>query len=446
MNDATLQRIVKRINEGKCLVILGPHLLGSNGSSTLALLNQHLADNLGDKVRYYAEDGFVSFDDKTRELLIEDEVEGFFKSLAPNDLYRKLAEIPFSMVINTAPDTTLNEVLKEKGIGFDYDFYHKGQAPKTPAKTQSRYLYNIFGDYREIDSMVLTYKDLYEYLQSIMGDNGLKIKSMLREAKSVLFFGFSFDKWYFQLLLWLMQVEDKLLNSHDITQEAIKHFYHEEFDVEFFENNTATEIIEALYKAKAEGQITEPEQQAVANTELYISYAWQGASEEMANLIESTLTANQIRLVRDKNDLGYKGGITEFMNRIGKAKGVVVVVSDKYLNSGYCMYELTEIYRQQHFKDRIFPIVLEDAKIFDATGQLEYKKKWKERLEKLDGEIRSSGAEALNTLGEQYKGFKVIYDEFDTIVKQLADMNVLTPDIHKDTHFQALIDKIRAIP
>lgn len=446
MNDATLQRIVKRINEGKCLVILGPHLLDAGGNSTLALLNKHLSENLGDKVRYYAGEGFVSFDDKTRELLIEDEVEDFFNALQPNELYRKVAEIPFSMVINTAPDTTLNKVLNEKGIGFDYDFYHKGQTPKDPVKTQSRYLYNIFGDYREIDSMVLTYKDLYEYLQSIMGDNGLKIKSMLREAKSVLFFGFSFDKWYFQLLLWLMQIEDKLLNSHDINQAEIKNFYHEEFDVEFFENNTATELIEALYKAKSDGQITESAPQVVASTELYISYAWQGASEEMANLIESTLTANQIRLVRDKNDLGYKGGITEFMNRIGKAKGVVVVVSDKYLNSGYCMYELTEIYRHEDFRGRIFPIVLEDAKIFDANGRLEYKKKWKERLDKLDEEIRNSGAEALNTLGEQYKGFKVIYDEFDDIVKQLSDMNVLTPDIHKSTHFEELIKAIRAIP
>lgn len=446
MNEATLQRIVKRINEGKCLVILGPHLLDADGASLHTRLNQHLADNLGDKVRYYAGEGFVSFDAKTRELLIEDEVEGFFESLEPNELYRKVAEIPFSMVINTAPDLTLNKVLKEKGIGFDYDFYHKGQAPKDPVKSQPRYIYNIFGDYRELDSMVLTYKDLYEYLQSIMGDNGLKIKGILREAKYVLFFGFSFDKWYFQLLLWLMQIEDKLLNSHDIKQEDIKNFYHEEFDVEFFENNTASEVIEALYRAKSEGLITAPEPQAVSSTELYISYAWQGASEEMANLIESTLKSNQIRLVRDKSDLGYKGGITEFMNRIGKAKGVVVVVSDKYLKSGYCMYELTEIYRHADFKGRIFPIVMEDAKIFDPNGRLAYKMEWKQRLEKLDEEIRSAGAEALGTLGEQYKGFKRIYDEFDAIVSQLSDMNVLTPDIHKSTHFEELIKAIRAIP
>lgn len=443
MKDATLQRIIKRINEGSCLVILGPQLLSEDGRSIHARLNEYLSESLGDKVRYYDDQEFVSFDTKTRELLIEDEVSDFFEALQPNELYQKIADIPFPLIINTAPDVTLNKVLKDKGIGFDYDFYHKGQAPKEPNKTQTRYIYNIFGDHRELDSMILTYRDLYEYLHSIMGDNGLKIKSILREAKTVLFFGFSFDKWYFQLLLWLMQIEDKLLNSHDITQDNIKHFYHSEFDVEFFENSTAAQIIDALHQARTEGQIGEPEAQKVAPTEIFISYAWKGASEEMANLIETTLEANQIRLVRDKNDLGYKGGIMEFMNRIGEAKGVVVIVSDKYLKSGYCMYELTEIYRHKDFEGRIFPIVLEDAMIFDVNKRLEYKQEWKKKLDELDEEIKRSGAEALKTIGVEYERFKRIYDDFDTIINKVADMNVLTPDIHKSTHFEELIKAIR---
>lgn len=443
MKEATLQRIIKRINEGQCLVILGPQLLSADGTSTHAMLNEHLSGELGSKVRCYDEKEFISFDTKTRELLIEDEVASFFDQLKPNELYQKIADIPFPLIINTAPDTTLNNLLKEKGIGFDYDFYHKGRAPKEPGKTQARYIYNIFGDHRELDSMILTYRDLYEYLHSIMGDNGLKIKGLLRETKAVLFFGFSFDKWYFQLLLWLMQIEDKLLNSHDITQENIKHFYHEEFDVEFFENSSAAELIEALHKALQDGQITEPEAQKVASTEIFISYAWKGASEEMANLIETTLQANQIHLVRDKNDLGYKGGITEFMNRIGQAKGVVVIVSDKYLKSGYCMYELSEIYRHKDFEGRIFPIVLEDALIFDVNKRLEYKQAWKQKLDELDEEIKRSGAEALQTIGTEYEKFKRIYDDFDTVVNKLANMNVLTPDIHKSTHFEELIKAIR---
>ncbi|MDG1571162.1 toll/interleukin-1 receptor domain-containing protein [Robiginitalea sp. M366] len=443
MNEATLQRIIKRINEGQCLVILGPQLLSPDGTGIHTLLNQHLTETLGSKVRCYDDQEFISFDAKTRELLIEDEVSDFFEGLQANDLYRKIADIPFPLIINTAPDVTLNQILKEKGIGFDYDFYHKGRAPKEPAKTQARYLYNIFGDHRELDSMILTYRDLYEYLHSIMGDNGLKIKSLLRESKTVLFFGFSFDKWYFQLLLWLMQIEDKLLNSHDINQESIKHLYHEEFDVEFFENSTAAEIIDALHKALEAGQIQEPEAQKVAPTEIYISYAWKGASEEMANLIETTLQANEIHLVRDKNDLGYKGGITEFMNRIGQAKGVVVIVSDKYLKSGYCMYELSEIYRHADFEGRIFPIVLEDAMIFDVNKRLEYKQEWKQKLDALDEEIKRSGAEALQTIGAEYEKFKRIYDDFDRIINKVSDMNVLTPDIHKSTHFEDLIKAIR---
>jgi hypothetical protein len=444
MKEATLQRIVNRINEGKCLVILGPQLLSADGTGINALLNKYLIDNLGDRVRYYGEEGFLSFDEKTRNLRIQDPIEDFFKNLQPNDIYRKLAEIPFSMVINTSPDITLNKAFEEKGIAFDYDFYHKGKAPQEPLRTNTTFIYNIFGDYREIDSMILTFKDLYQYLFSIMGDNGLKIKARLRETQAVLFFGFSFDKWYFQLLLMLMEVEDKLLNSHDITQQNIKNFYHEEFDVEFFDDNTAAQIIEEIYQAKTGGQIQAPVTSEEPLFELYVSYAWGGASEEMVEKLESTLQTNRIHLIRDKRDLSYKELISKFMDRIGEAKGIVVVISDKYLKSAYCMYELTEIYSHSDFVGRIFPIVMEDAKIQGTSKELlDYKQYWKNKMEEINTEIKNTGAEAMITMGDEYNVCKRIYDDFDKMSKILKDMNSLTPEIHLTTNFKALIKAIK---
>ncbi len=106
----------------------------------------------------------------------------------------------------------------------------------------------------------------------------------------------------------------------------------------------------------------------MSKTEIFLSYAWGGESEQIINELDNAFRERGIVLIRDKRDLGFKGMITDFMKRIGKGSAVVTVISDKYLKSPYCMFELLEIYRNQNFGERIYPIVLEDAKIFDPIA------------------------------------------------------------------------------
>jgi hypothetical protein len=70
--------------------------------------------------------------------------------------------------------------------------------------------------------------------------------------------------------------------------------------------------------------------------EIFISYAWRGESEEFVNRLDEVFQSQGITIVRDKRDLGYKGLIKEFMQRIGKGKCVIVVISDRYLKSPNC--------------------------------------------------------------------------------------------------------------
>jgi internalin A len=54
--------------------------------------------------------------------------------------------------------------------------------------------------------------------------------------------------------------------------------------------------------------------------EIFISYAWGGKSEQFVNQLDETLQAKGIKIIRDKRDLGYKGLIKAFMERIGRGK------------------------------------------------------------------------------------------------------------------------------
>ncbi len=444
MKKTTINRILKRIEERKCLVILGPELLCENSGSINSQLNKYLTESYSTKVKHYVDDEFLNITPKVR-LIIEDDIKDFYDQLQPTDVYRQISEIPFSMIINTAPDTILNKTFEEKGIGFDYDYYRKYEAPQEIIRKNKTLIYNIFGDNTDINSLILTFDDLFEYLFSIMGDNELKIKSDLRNSTAVLFFGFSFDKWYFKLLLRLMQVnENKLLHSHDIEQETIKNFFAEEFEVEFFENETATEIINQIHQQAIDNDIIQQSKtEKLSKYEIFVSYAWGGESEKIVNKLDTTLQEKGILIVRDKRDLGFKGIITDFMNRIGKGKGIVVVVSDKYLKSPYCMYELLEIYRNLEFTERIFPIVMGDANIFEPLPRLQYLKYWRDKKEELDAAIKGFGADAITVIGDDYKIYKRVFDNFGEVVNILKDINSLTPDMHRSSDFEALITAVK---
>src|SRR5215467_12997267 len=122
---------------------------------------------------------------------------------------------------------------------------------------------------------------------------------------------------------------------------------------------------------------------------VFISYAWGGESEQLANKIDEELKKEGVRLIRDKRDLGFKGSIKEFMERIGRGNCVITVISDKYLRSKNCMFELLEIAENQNFYDRIFPIVLRDADIYDGVNRVNYIKYWDNKIAELNSAIKS---------------------------------------------------------
>jgi hypothetical protein len=119
---------------------------------------------------------------------------------------------------------------------------------------------------------------------------------------------------------------------------------------------------------------------AKPNKEVFISYGWGEEREELVDKLEQALKDKKIPIVRDKNEVGYKERIKNFMKRIGRGRCVIVVISKKYIESESCMFELVEIASNGDFYDRIFPIVLEDAEIYKPVERLKYVKHWEEQI------------------------------------------------------------------
>jgi hypothetical protein len=176
---------------------------------------------------------------------------------------------------------------------------------------------------------------------------------------------------------------------------------------------------------------------------VFISYAWGGEREEIVNQIYQALQTRGIRIIRDKRDLGYKGSISEFMERIGQGNCVIVVISDKYLRSKNCMFELVEIAENKQFADRIFPVILPDARIYDAVERLDYVDYWEKEKAKLNEKMRSlTDLSNLQGVREELDNYDRFRDKISGLTSTLKDMNTLTPDMHRDTDFNELYTAI----
>ena len=179
---------------------------------------------------------------------------------------------------------------------------------------------------------------------------------------------------------------------------------------------------------------------------VFISYAWGQEGEErekIVNQLDQSLQRRGLKIIRDKRDLGYKGSIRDFMTRIGEGDCVIVVLSDKYLRSKNCMFELVEIAENKQFADRIFPIILPDAKIYDAVDRINYIEYWEQEKAELNEQIRTlkdlSNIQGVSAELNDYDRFR---DEIDRLTSILKDMNTLTPDMLREADFQQLYDAL----
>jgi internalin A len=181
-------------------------------------------------------------------------------------------------------------------------------------------------------------------------------------------------------------------------------------------------------------QITaRPELPPKSTPEIFVSYAWGDDSAddarrrtEVVDRLCKTLEKYGWHILRDSKVLRAGELISGFMKRIGLADHVIVVLSDKYLRSAYCMTELHYIYQRslgekEDFLNRIVPLLLDDARFGTPEERVEYAKHWEARYLKLKSDLDYLAV-------EDFALYKATKDWHNRIGDMLAYVNdVLSP-------------------
>lgn len=178
--------------------------------------------------------------------------------------------------------------------------------------------------------------------------------------------------------------------------------------------------------------------------EIFVSYKWDADSEALVDEIQRRMSERGVLITRDKTEINYRDSIQQFMNRIGTGKCVIVILGQAYLESKNCMYELTQIASRPEFARCVYPIVMADAGIFDAMTKVRYVKYWENKRAELDAAMKEIGQEHLEGIRDDLDLYEDIRNTIAGITSVLADMNTLTPEMHRGTDFEQLYTQLAA--
>jgi hypothetical protein len=266
-----LANLAQDISNGSCVLLIGPDVLTIEGESLQVNMRRYLYSNYRQHISlYYEREQFFLFERNGKPKALRG-VKTYFRNLRTDfSVYRKIAAIPFHLVVSINPDNYLLDIMRASGVNTAFQYFeHKGvgNAPVAEPTADNPLLYNLCGSIDKDESLILDYDDLWQFMKRTLNPEGLpdNLLTTLKNANSFLFLGFSFDKWYSQLLLRLLSdvhrtnfVLKTTHLDHDVTDFLVR-----QFNVEFPTVEGNHDFFDALYeKCAADNMLRKPTETA----------------------------------------------------------------------------------------------------------------------------------------------------------------------------------------
>lgn len=162
---------------------------------------------------------------------------------------------------------------------------------------------------------------------------------------------------------------------------------------------------------------------------IFLSYCWDDS--ELANHISDYFKNNQkVKLHRDVIKIGKWRSIKEYMQSISDMDYTILLISDAYLKSANCMYEVLELMKDRNYRNKIFPAIT-NAAIYKPVNRARYVKHWENEFIQLEKELKKISVENLGNLNEDLKTYQNIASSMAEFLDVISDMN--NPEIQEVT-------------
>lgn len=193
----------------------------------------------------------------------------------------------------------------------------------------------------------------------------------------------------------------KLLNT-DVNSK-VEHFQFEGNNLFYISIDKSIDLVkvnEIPFIITPDGELSEMKTKTI-----FLSYCH--ADADLANIVEKSLNKHDdISVSRDINITQYRDDLDEFMKTIRNHDFVVSIVTNKYLKSLNCMYEITELMKDSNFDDKLLFIIVNqddikyykedsrydnfEAGIYDFNKRLSYITYWNNKKEEMEESLKSA--------------------------------------------------------
>lgn len=160
---------------------------------------------------------------------------------------------------------------------------------------------------------------------------------------------------------------------------------------------------------------------------VFISYNW--GSIKIAEELEARLIP-YADVKRDKTSVKPWGDLQGFMRSIRDQDFAVLIISDAYLKSEACLFEVMELMKEQQWDERVMYVVYDDAHgVYDTKTHLEYISYWEDKAQRLMEEIQKHDPAAVTAQAQELKKVKLIAINIGTFMAKVK--RTMNPEMDK---------------
>jgi hypothetical protein len=351
-----LSDIVSEIKNERCILIIGPDLVKFSENSFFETLCSELKKSGlidSSSAQIFNNEELFLLPSHVKQVTVKNAYQRFYEAQhCYDEPFKKISLIPFHVILSFFPDKRLSEKFEEQNLEFETGYFPFSDAPMAVEKPSQKrpLIYNIFGGFdTKRKDYIITFNDMFNYLHNIMQNEILPINlaEKLLMAESFIFLGVKFDRWYVQLILWIITGYNKGESPDWGKQQRFtfqgsqynnedKIFLARRLDITFMDDDPLY-FLDGLFQACANEKILKIPVVKAKST-IFISYSHHDI--EIARLLKRELEAVGIQVIIDESNIRGGQKITDFIDSIQQSQHVIMIVSKNSLVSPWVSREI----------------------------------------------------------------------------------------------------------
>ena len=175
--------------------------------------------------------------------------------------------------------------------------------------------------------------------------------------------------------------------------------------------------------------------------EIFLSYSHK--DKEIADRVDKFFISKNIRLTRDVRDTLPYASLKKFMETIRDHDYVISLISDAYLKSTNCMFEVIQFIQEKKYIEKIFPIIIDKKDdIFNKEKHINYISFWQNKYKRF--RIKINKLENTGTAPSHVELGKIdkIQSNIGEFLDKIAELKCFPIDELESTNYKAISDKI----